>query len=92
MPEPETTPFMKDVTWWLKLHGILFGFITFALMMAALAGCVLCPSMDDNCWLMRTMNGESDGNGRMTPEEACTGRGGTAILKTGEFDRCSDGQ
>ena len=55
-------------------------------------GCVLCPSMDENCWLMRKMNGESEGNGRMTPEEACTGRGGTAILKAGEFDRCSDGQ
>lgn len=57
-----------------------------------LTGCVLCPSMDENCWLMREMNGETGGNGRVTPEEACNARGGAAILKAGEYDRCSDGR
>ena len=58
-----------------------------------LSGCeLLCPSMDENYWLMRRMNGERGGSGKMTPEEACTSRGGQAILKAGEYDRCSDGQ
>lgn len=56
-----------------------------------LGGCVLCPSMDENCSLMRWMNGEQQYHGT-SPEDACTGRGGKAILKAGEFDRCSDGR
>jgi hypothetical protein len=55
-----------------------------------MTGCVLCPSMDEKCWLIRKMNGETGGNGRMTPEEGCNARGGAAILKAGEYDRCSD--
>jgi hypothetical protein len=67
-----------------------------ALALAALllfSGCVICPSMDDNCWLIKKMNGEStDTTPHPTPEEACVDRGSEAILKAGEYDRCTDGR
>jgi len=63
------------------------------LALALLSGCALCPSMDDNCWLIKKMNGEStDMTPHPTPEQACVDRGGKSILKAGEYDRCADGQ
>lgn len=58
------------------------------LALLTLSGCALCPSMDENCSFMHWMNGETEGNGRMTPEEACNAQHGNVVLKAGEFDRC----
>lgn len=55
----------------------------------SLSGCALCPSMDDNCWLIRHMNGETDGPVPLTAEDACNEKHGTVVLKAGEFYRCN---
>ena len=45
----QTTPLLRDLFWWIKLHAILFGFFVFALLVAAAAhaqGMELPPACD----------------------------------------------